>query len=105
MRQGLCLSLHHNKWLGGIVKGRATARAELQLTLMPLCGSEHNERVCLAKRCVGHGLWLDQDIEGDLCQGLKDPVIRDILKYGSWNAITSGQPLKGLQLTCLGKSG
>ena len=91
--------------MGGIVKGRATKGAQLQLTLTPSWRTEHNEGVCQAKWRVVHSLRLNQNIEGDLCQGLKDLLVRAILKDGSRNAIAFGQPLEGLQLTCLGRSG
>ena len=90
---------------GGIVNGRTTKGAQLQLTLAPSCRIEHNKGVSLAEWCVRHGLRLNQNIERDLCQSLKDPFVRVILKDGPWNTIASSQPLEGLQFTCLGTSG
>ena len=61
---------------------------------------EHNERVCLTEWRVGDGLRRNQNIEGDLCQGFYDHCVRRIMKDGSWDAVASGQPLKGLHSTC-----
>ncbi len=39
-------------------------------------------------------------LKGILAKAWKNPLVRVILKDGSWNAIAPGQPLKGLKSTC-----